>query len=639
MGIVNTHVNYNSLHSIGHELYEIAENDVKKHLKLIFEEEIPSLNANAQWRGRRYNLLVDEFNKVIPDCVNMLELVGIEIPNSLYSIAENYSRVDTDAQTREKSIIQNVSIEQIPKGEEGVLDFKFEAVDDVKATVIKRFEAMLDALRTYETTYNKKEWSGDAETSFTGMLRSTIDNITEIFNNLSNQFSTLMQQTMDDMNNTENANTVGGAAGANAEVHVEYAALHTIGKELYEIAETEIKSVLKSVYEIDIPSLNTNAAWRGKRYNLLVKEFNNIIPQCQETIKLVGQDIPSTIYGIANNYANFDQETQRANDAVIEDITLPEIQIGDETALYFDSVRVEESRDGIVKKFAQVMAGIDAYEQKYNTRNWEGSAEQAFTTMIKKTREELQTIFDTLSTQFSTLMLQTVEDMTGTENANTVGGGAETAAGVAGAGAAVAGTVSRGPASSSSSRETQNKKATGPASETKSAAQEKDDFLLKKEADEKAAKRRQEEASAESQRNYNDEREARNRRAAEEASAKSQRDYNDERNSRNKRAAEEASAKSQRNYNDERVARERNTISSEEQKRREQAAYESAYKKGTGQGKAATASNLEKNNNAATSSNLGGTQRPSSKNGFNPFSGTTTGKTNDFDFLNKNNNK
>lgn len=49
---------------------------------------------HADWYGVRYNALVEGFNKIRPSINSMLELVFTDLPASLDTIANNYSKVD-----------------------------------------------------------------------------------------------------------------------------------------------------------------------------------------------------------------------------------------------------------------------------------------------------------------------------------------------------------------------------------------------------------------------------------------------------------------------------------------------------------------------------------------------------------------
>ena len=52
---------------------------------------------------------------------------------------------------------------------------------------------------------------------------------------------------------------------------------------------------------------NMHSSWYGKRYNALVKEFNNMVPEINELLELVVGELPNAVETIGNNYSQTDQ--------------------------------------------------------------------------------------------------------------------------------------------------------------------------------------------------------------------------------------------------------------------------------------------------------------------------------------------
>ena len=51
---------------------------------------------------------------------------------------------------------------------------------------------------------------------------------------------------------------------------------------------------------------NMHSVWYGKRYNSLLQQFNNMIPQMSELLEFVVAQLPFALETIANNYSSAD---------------------------------------------------------------------------------------------------------------------------------------------------------------------------------------------------------------------------------------------------------------------------------------------------------------------------------------------
>ena len=64
-------------------------------------------------------------------------------------------------------------------------------------------------MNSIEATYNKIEWKSEAAEAFKTKFTKLKANIVAAFENLDTQFTKLMAQTMEDVQASESANTVG----------------------------------------------------------------------------------------------------------------------------------------------------------------------------------------------------------------------------------------------------------------------------------------------------------------------------------------------------------------------------------------------------------------------------------------------
>ena len=72
------------------------------------------------------------------------------------------------------------------------------------------------------------------------------------------------------------------------------------------LLNSEITKAYKSIEEM-------HNSWYGKRYNKLLKSFNDIVPQLNKMITLVVKEIPYALEVIANNYSQADSGTNITN--------------------------------------------------------------------------------------------------------------------------------------------------------------------------------------------------------------------------------------------------------------------------------------------------------------------------------------
>ena len=165
-------------------------------------------NMHSSWYGKRYNSLVKEFNNITSEINELLELVVGEVPYALETIANNYSQADKGSKVTSASKTSPKKISNITVPNDVGMKFVTSEVTSVKTKVSTNFKNAKTKMNTIESAYNKIKWQSEAseafKSKFTKLKKSTIN----AFEDIESQFSTLMQQTLDDIQATENANTV-----------------------------------------------------------------------------------------------------------------------------------------------------------------------------------------------------------------------------------------------------------------------------------------------------------------------------------------------------------------------------------------------------------------------------------------------
>lgn len=165
-------------------------------------------NMHNSWFGQRYNSLVQEFNKIIPSINELLELVVDEIPYTLETVANNYALADRGSSVTKavKEAPQKVTTLSTPN--DVGMKFVTSEVETVQQSVTKNFQKATEKMNLIETEYAKITWQSEAADAFKARFKKLKTDIVNSFENLENQFTKLMDQTKNDVQRTENANTV-----------------------------------------------------------------------------------------------------------------------------------------------------------------------------------------------------------------------------------------------------------------------------------------------------------------------------------------------------------------------------------------------------------------------------------------------
>ena len=160
------------------------------------------------WYGERYNALLAEFNKIVTNLNELLSLVVDEIPFTLETVANNYSLADrgTNAVQAIREEPKKIVALAIPK--DVGMKFITNEVSAIKESVSKNFQNSRNKMDTIETEYNKIAWQSEAADAFKAKFKKLKNEIVSSFEQLNLQFTNLMNKTMEDIQRTENANTV-----------------------------------------------------------------------------------------------------------------------------------------------------------------------------------------------------------------------------------------------------------------------------------------------------------------------------------------------------------------------------------------------------------------------------------------------
>lgn len=185
--------------------------------------------------------------------------------------------------------------------------------------------------------------------------------------------------------------------------------MRTHGKEL----NNEIFAAYQSIEEM-------HKSWYGKRYNSLVEEFNKIIPNLNELLELVVDELPFTLETVANNYALADTGSGVARAAKETPKKLSNLSFSSEIGMKFVTTEVEAIQQTVSRNFENAKGKMDEIQAEYAKISWQSEAADAFKARFQKLKTEIVRSFEELKSQFTTLMNQTKDDIQRTESANTI---------------------------------------------------------------------------------------------------------------------------------------------------------------------------------------------------------------------------
>ena len=198
--------------------------------------------------------------------------------------------------------------------------------------------------------------------------------------------------------------------------HVDYEAMPRQAKAMREYA-LELNSELRAAYT-NIGEMHNS--WYGVRYNELVKDFNELIPQINDLLKLVVTEIPFAVETVANNYAQADKGQNVTSAEETSANNIENLPITNDVGMRFMTSDVANTQRNVSAKFDSSKELMNKIESEYNRVDWQSEASESFKARFEKLKNDILSAFDNINNEFSKLMTQTKEDIENTEKSNTV---------------------------------------------------------------------------------------------------------------------------------------------------------------------------------------------------------------------------
>ena len=179
--------------------------ELNSELKAAYSNVAEMHNA---WYGIRYNELVKDFNGLVEQINELLDLVVTKVPFTIETIANNYSKADKDQNVVSAEETAVNKIEELEITNDVGMRFMTEDVENTQRTISEKFEQSKELMNKIQAEYDRVDWESEASEAFKEKIKELKDSITMAFDNINDQFIKLMTKTQQDIENTEKANTV-----------------------------------------------------------------------------------------------------------------------------------------------------------------------------------------------------------------------------------------------------------------------------------------------------------------------------------------------------------------------------------------------------------------------------------------------
>lgn len=167
------------------------------------------VNAMRQdWFGNRYNLLVQSFNKLIPNFHSMLDFAVTKLPDNIETIANNYSLADKGQVATPVRSETRKNIPEISPNTETDLRFMETAVDGKRDEISKNFTNARQQMNQIATAYSKIVWTSKAADTFLDEFTKIKNQIETMIDDINKEFVQRMQETKEDHRRAEEGNTI-----------------------------------------------------------------------------------------------------------------------------------------------------------------------------------------------------------------------------------------------------------------------------------------------------------------------------------------------------------------------------------------------------------------------------------------------
>lgn len=195
-------VDYNGFPKVAKGMRSDAE-ELNNQVKELYDR---LAEMKKDWYGPRYDELVKSFNRMIPDLNKIMELTVTKMPFTIEKIANNYAKVDTGKGITSAVETAAKKIAEVAESAKQRLRFNETKVNEDKQNMDTNLNRVLELMDSIENNYKTLEWESDASRTFEKTFKNLKNNIINNITDTKKQFKELMDKTLSDMKETENAN-------------------------------------------------------------------------------------------------------------------------------------------------------------------------------------------------------------------------------------------------------------------------------------------------------------------------------------------------------------------------------------------------------------------------------------------------
>ena len=135
-----------------------------------------------------------------------MELTVTKMPFTIEKIANNYAKVDTGKGITSAVETATKKIAEVVESAKQRLRFDETKVNEDKQNMDTNLNRVLELMDSIEEKYKTLEWKSDAASNFEKTFKNLKNNITNNITDTKKQFKELMDKTLSDMKDVENAN-------------------------------------------------------------------------------------------------------------------------------------------------------------------------------------------------------------------------------------------------------------------------------------------------------------------------------------------------------------------------------------------------------------------------------------------------
>lgn len=195
----------------------------------------------------------------------------------------------------------------------------------------------------------------------------------------------------------------------------------------YESVPMQAKSIRDNAEEINTKLLYVyneieamHQYWYGKRYNQLVNNFNNLVPQLNKFLNAIVGDIPYIFEKIANSISTIDIQQSVTTEQKESVQKLSEVPVIEDVGMRYNTKEVENISESIKKTLQEISELMEKIKQTGDQLSIECINSGELKTRFGNMANAFQQVINNIETQFTELMQKDKELMEATEMANNV---------------------------------------------------------------------------------------------------------------------------------------------------------------------------------------------------------------------------